>query len=108
MFKTNAENHDYNTRNALNFEYPNNKLNFCDKSITYQGAKICNNIPSHVKSSKNLNSFKTSFKQLIIADYNIRLFNTQYICNIMESRTRQAFGLFPSPLSPRSFTMFLQ
>ena len=29
MFKTNAENHDYNTRNAFNFEYPNNKLNFC-------------------------------------------------------------------------------
>ena len=72
MFKTNAENHDYNTtcRNALNFEYPNNKLNFCDKLISYQDAKIWNNIPSHVKSSKNLNSFKTSFKQLIIADYN--------------------------------------
>ena len=28
MFTTNAENHDYNTRNALNFEYPNNKLTF--------------------------------------------------------------------------------
>ena len=69
MFKTNAENHDYNTSNALNFEYPNNKLNFCDKSISYQGAKIWNNIPSHVKSSNNLNSFKTSFKQLIFADY---------------------------------------
>ena len=69
IFKTDAENHDYNTRNALNFEYPNNKLNFCDKYISYQGAKTWNNIPSHVKSSKNLNSFKISFKQLIIADY---------------------------------------
>ena len=39
MFKTNAENHDYNTRNALNFEYPNKKLNFCDKSICYEGVK---------------------------------------------------------------------
>ena len=38
MFKTNAENHNYNTRNALNFEYSNNKLNFCDKPISYQGA----------------------------------------------------------------------
>ena len=46
IFKPNAENHDYNTRNALNFEYPNNKLNFCDKSISYQGAKTWNNIPS--------------------------------------------------------------
>ena len=70
MFKTNAENHDYNTRNALNFAYPNNKLNFCDKSISYQGVKTWNNIPNHVKSSKNLSSFKTSFKQLIISDYN--------------------------------------
>ena len=71
MFKTNAENHNYNTRNALNFEYPtcNNKLNFCDKSISYQSAKTWNNIPNHVKSSRNLNSFKTSFKQLIISDY---------------------------------------
>ena len=42
MFKTNAENHDYNTRNAFNFEYPNNKLNFCDKSICYQGVKTWN------------------------------------------------------------------
>ena len=71
MFKTNAENHDYNiTRNALNFAYPNNKLNFCDKSISYQGVKTWNNIPNHVESSKNLNSFKTSFKQLIISEYN--------------------------------------
>ena len=31
MFKTNAENHDYNTRNAFNIEYLNNNLNFCDK-----------------------------------------------------------------------------
>ena len=84
MFKTNAENHDYNTRNALNFEYPNNKRNFGDKSISYQGAQIWNNIPSHVKSSKH--SFKTS-KQLIIADYNYLILNTQYICNIMESKT---------------------
>ena len=70
MFKTNTENHDYNTRNAFNFEYPNNKLNFCDKSICYQGVKTWNNIPNHVKSSKNLNSFKASYKQLIISDYN--------------------------------------
>ena len=70
MFKTNAENHDYNTRNALNFAYPNNKLNFCDKSISYHSVKTWNNIPNHVTHSKNLNTFKTSLKQLIICDYN--------------------------------------
>ena len=31
--KSNAENCNYNTSNALNFEYPNNKLNFSDKSF---------------------------------------------------------------------------
>ena len=51
MFKTNAENHDYNTK-SFNFEYPNNKLNFCDKSISYQGVKTWNNIPNHVKVVK--------------------------------------------------------
>ena len=41
MFKTNAENHDYNTKLAFNFEYPN----FCDKFICYQGVKT-----EHTKS----------------------------------------------------------
>ena len=52
MFESNAVNHDFNTRNASRFEYPNNKLNFCDKFVSYQGVKTWNNIPNHVKSSK--------------------------------------------------------
>ena len=64
----------YNTRNAFNFEYLNNKINFCDKSICYQGVKTWNNIPNHVESSKNLNSFKVSYKQLIISGYNKFIF----------------------------------
>ena len=87
MLKTNADNNDYNTRNAFNFEYPNNKLNFCDKSICYQGAKIWNNIPNHVKSSKKINSFKASYKQLIVSDYMIRIFDTIVFAHIMEYRT---------------------
>ena len=62
MFKTNAENHDY-SRNSFNFAYPNKKLNCCDKYICYQGVKILNNIPNYVKSSKNINLFKSSYKQ---------------------------------------------
>ena len=61
MFKTNAENHDYNAKNALTFEYPNNRLNFWDKSIRHQSVKTWNNTPNYVKSRKNLNSFKTTF-----------------------------------------------
>ena len=44
-----------------------------------QGAETWNNIPSHVKSSKNLNLFKTSFKQLIIADYNKIIYYSIYL-----------------------------
>ena len=49
--------------------WPPLTFNFCDKSICYQGVETWNNIPNHVKSSKNLNSFKASYKQLIISDY---------------------------------------
>ena len=69
MFKTNSENHEYNTRNALNFEYPNTKLNFCDTSICYQGVKTWNNIPNHIKRSKTVKSFNATYKKLIISDY---------------------------------------
>ena len=43
MLKTNAKNHDYNTRNASDFEYPNNKLNL-KNLFCYQGVKTWNNI----------------------------------------------------------------
>ena len=74
MFETNAENHDYNTRSALNLEYLSNKLNFCGKCICYQGVKTWSNMPNHVKSSKSLNSVKASYKQLIISDYDKIIF----------------------------------
>ena len=79
VFKTNVENHDYNTRNALNFEHPN--ITNCDKSICYQGVKTWNNIPNHIKSSKSLNSFEASYKQLFLTI--IRLFNVHYIFRYM-------------------------
>ena len=40
MFQTNAENHDYNTRNALNFEYPNNKLTFATNQLATRVLKF--------------------------------------------------------------------
>ena len=64
------ENFEILSNALLNFAYPNNKLNFCNKSISYQGVKTWNNTLNHVKSSKNLNSFKASLKQFIICDYN--------------------------------------
>ena len=69
MFTTNADNHNYDTRHASDFEYPNTRLEFGSKSIGYQGVKIWNNIPMHVKNSKNLNSFKHSYKEILISEY---------------------------------------
>ena len=69
MFTTNADNHNYNTRFALNFEFPNNKLEFGNKSISYQGVKIWNSIPSNIKNSKSLNLFKSNYKDSFISQY---------------------------------------
>ena len=69
MFKTNAEYHDYNTRNALNFEYPINKLTFATNLLATRVLKLGITCQIMLKVVKNLNSFKTSFKQFI-SDYN--------------------------------------
>ncbi len=69
MFTANANNHNYNTRHAYDFEYPNNRLEFGNKSICYQGVKIWNNIPNHVKDAKNIKYFKCFCKKSIITDY---------------------------------------
>ena len=61
MFTTNADNHNYNTRHAFDFEYPIDKLEFGNRSVCYQGVKIWNNILNQVKNSKNLNYFKCSY-----------------------------------------------
>ena len=65
MFKINSENHEYNIPHASDFEYPNNKLEFGNKSICYQGIKSWNNI----KNSRNLHAFKSSFKDSLISHY---------------------------------------
>ena len=69
MFTYNADNHNYNTRYASDFEYPNNKLEFSNKSICYQGVKIWNNIPNHVKNASNIKSFKSTYRETAISKY---------------------------------------
>ena len=48
MFNPYADNHKYNTRFATNFKFPNNKMEFGNKAMSYQGAKIWNSIPSYI------------------------------------------------------------
>ena len=71
MFTTNSDNHNYDTRFASDFEYPNDKLAFGNKSIRYQGAKTWNNIPAHVKVSRSLSCFKCNYKNNFISCYKL-------------------------------------
>ena len=69
LFKTNSENHSYNTRCATNFNIPKNKLEFGKKSISYQGVKIWNNIPINIKNSGNIKHFKDTYKKVLVCNY---------------------------------------
>ena len=69
LFKTNSENHSYNTRFATNFNIPNNKLEFGKKSISYQGVKIWNNIPKNIKNSSGIKHFKDTYKKVLVCNY---------------------------------------
>ena len=69
MFSTNADTHKYNTRFSNNFKFPNNKLEFGKKSISYQGVKIWNNIHDEIKLSGNIKDFKCSYKEFLVSQY---------------------------------------
>ena len=69
MFKTNADNHNYNTRHASDFEYPKSRTELGHKSISYQGVKNWNSIPNKIKNSNKTKSFKHSYKNSLISKY---------------------------------------
>ena len=69
MFTTNADTHNYNTRFASNFKYPNNKLEFGKKSISYRGVEIWNNISDEIKNSENTKGFKGTYKKFLVSQY---------------------------------------
>ncbi len=71
MFKTNANNHNYNTRNASDFKYPKIRTELGRKSISYQGVNIWNDIPNQIKTCKNMKSFKHSYKEDLISKYKV-------------------------------------
>ena len=47
----------------LNLDVPTvNQVSFGDKSLRYYGPKIWNSLPFHIKSSENLEAFKSIIK----------------------------------------------
>ena len=67
MFNTNADNDKYNSRFATNFEFPNKKMEFGNKTISNQCVKIWNSIPSCIKNAKSLQLFKSNHKDTLIS-----------------------------------------
>ena len=60
---------NYNTRFASNFQFPINKLEFGNKSISHQGVKIWNDILQISKILKKLHLFKNNYKDNLISHY---------------------------------------
>ena len=64
MFNTNANNHNYATRNSTNFEFPKSRiLNFIINLFHTKVLRPGINIPKDVQKSKTIKSFKYSYKK---------------------------------------------
>ena len=60
--------HCLNTRNRQDLNIPKCKTSLAQRSFRYRAAKLWNAIPSKVKDSPTLNSFKRSIKNWFLMD----------------------------------------
>ena len=60
--------HNCNTRNRLDPNISKRRTSLAQRSFGYRAAKLWNAIPSHVKESFTLNSFKRSVKNWLLID----------------------------------------
>ena len=64
IFELRETNRNVREKYSLNLNIPNyNQVTFGKKSLRIFRQKIRNNLPYHIKSSKNLESFKTVIKK---------------------------------------------
>ena len=63
IFELRETNRNVHEKYRLNLNIPNyNQVTFGKKSLRILGPKIWNSLPYHIKSSKNLETFKTVIK----------------------------------------------
>ena len=67
LFIKNIDIHEYNTRSKLHFRVQYGRTSFSHSLVTYQGPKLWNDLPSNIKNSLSLNSFKRKFKKNLLA-----------------------------------------
>lgn len=60
---------NYNLRNNNILEIPRMKTNHGQSSIKYQGVKVWNSLPLHVKTHQTIVPFKKSLKSYLLAQY---------------------------------------
>ena len=82
MFKVNAQVHTHNTRGSQNFHLPSFKTTMSQKSISYSGPMLWNQLPKDIGKCSSLHSFKSKLKTYLILnpnfdiDYGVWLFMT--------------------------------
>ena len=66
--------HSYNTRGATRGDFflvRKNTLQYGIRSISYNGVRIWNNIPSEIRNSTSVTSFRKKFKNSLLESYMI-------------------------------------
>ena len=65
MFQKTNEVHEHQTRQAKHdFQPPKPKTNYLKKAFSHRGAVAWNNLPSKIKNSESINTFKAKLKML--------------------------------------------
>ena len=66
LFTRNNQIRNYNTRSAINYRTHTGRTNLKKFTILYQGPKIWNSLPTNIKNSLSLYSFKTTMREFLL------------------------------------------
>ena len=61
--------HNINTRSRSNAVPEYQRLEVCQRAVSFAGPKIWNTIPLSIRNSSSLNLFKTAFKSYLLSSY---------------------------------------
>ena len=70
IFRKNEQIHHYNTRQKKDLHPPKIKTkSYGEKTFSFQGTTLWNNLPENIKEITSVQSFKTKFKQFTLNNY---------------------------------------
>ena len=69
-FNLNCDVHNFNTRNALNYNLPKIRTTCMKNSLFFKGPLIWISIPQEIKKCKTVNLFKIKYKKIMLNKYN--------------------------------------